>query len=225
MAVGLAQKLAAAKLILLRVEPWVTPSMNLSVPTIDMARLDADVEEGAKDYLNAVRSRLPEGLDVDTVILRGTPSRMITDYEREAKVGLVVMCSHGRKGLGRLVLGSVANKVLTGPAPVLLIYPEVAAATAATAVPAFRVRRCHVCGRVTNLADPAPDDICIRCRQHLRTCANCVFYDGIICMVRRPEINDLIPGNRCPVFQFRETPLSMATRGEEAGRNKQGGIS
>jgi len=50
------------------------------------------------------------------------------------------------------------------------------------------------------------DDRCLRCGQHLHACANCVYFDGVACLVQRPEVHDTYPGLNCPEFQFRETP-------------------
>jgi hypothetical protein len=59
-----------------------------------------------------------------------------------------------------------------------------------------------------------PDDRCLRCRQHLHACANCVYYDGIGCLIQRPEVHDAYPGLNCPYFQFRETASPAAAIGK-----------
>lgn len=47
----------------------------------------------------------------------------LRDYEREAGIDLVVLCSHGRTGLVRFALGSVADDLLHhGTAPLLLVW-------------------------------------------------------------------------------------------------------
>ena len=46
----------------------------------------------------------------------------VIDYARETEAELIVMCTHGRSGITRWLLGSVALKVLTGgETPILLI--------------------------------------------------------------------------------------------------------
>ncbi len=55
----------------------------------------------------------------------GEPAQCIIDYVRDTDVDLVAMATHGRGGLGRLVMGSVAERVLRSVGvPVLLMRPQ-----------------------------------------------------------------------------------------------------
>jgi nucleotide-binding universal stress UspA family protein len=58
--------------------------------------------------------------------VRGTPAREILEFAKSKGVDLVVMASHGRTGLARLVMGSVAEEVTRkAPCPVLIVkQPE-----------------------------------------------------------------------------------------------------
>jgi len=52
----------------------------------------------------------------------GDPATVILEVAEETGAGLIVMGTHGRTGLGRLVMGSVAEQVLrTAPCPVLTV--------------------------------------------------------------------------------------------------------
>lgn len=58
----------------------------------------------------------------ETEIVEGTPSREIVAYADEADCDLVVMGTHGRGGLDRLLLGSVAERVVrSADVPVLTV--------------------------------------------------------------------------------------------------------
>jgi nucleotide-binding universal stress UspA family protein len=62
------------------------------------------------------------GLRVRATLRIGDPCEAIVMLERELNVDLVVMATHGRSGLGRLLLGSVADRVThAGTAPVILV--------------------------------------------------------------------------------------------------------
>ena len=76
----------------------------------------------AKAYLTAEQERLTgEGLQVRTELLTGMAATSLLDYEQAAGIDLLVMCSHGRSGMARFALGSVADRLLRhGTAPVLL---------------------------------------------------------------------------------------------------------
>lgn len=61
----------------------------------------------------------------------GEPAQCIVDYVLDTHVDMVAMATHGRGGLGRLVMGSVAERVLRSVSvPVLLMRPEPQAVTA-----------------------------------------------------------------------------------------------
>jgi len=63
---------------------------------------------------------------VEAAVLTGTPYRAILDYVEEHGVDLVVMGTHGRRGLDRYLLGSVTERVVrTSPVPVLTVRPPV----------------------------------------------------------------------------------------------------
>lgn len=63
-----------------------------------------------------------KGLAVERIIARGRPYEEIVRIASEKDVDLVVMGSHGRTGLGRVVIGSVAMRVLRRSAkPVLIV--------------------------------------------------------------------------------------------------------
>ncbi len=110
----------------------VLPSPALSyVPTVVPEGAYEAGEEEAAGYLVAMRQRLAAaGVgDVRAVELDGEPASRLLDYEREANIDLVVMCSHGRTGMARFALGSVAERLIQyGAIPVVLVraFGEVA---------------------------------------------------------------------------------------------------
>ncbi|MEF8829384.1 MAG: universal stress protein [Haloarcula sp.] len=63
-----------------------------------------------------------EGVDTVTAVERGAPHSAILDYADENDVDLIVMGTHGRTGVERYLLGSVAEKVVrTSDVPVLTV--------------------------------------------------------------------------------------------------------
>lgn len=65
-----------------------------------------------------------EGYSVSVQVQFGEPAQRIIDFVGQEGVDLVAMATHGRSGLGRLVLGSVAERVVRSvPVPVLLMRP------------------------------------------------------------------------------------------------------
>lgn len=61
-------------------------------------------------------------IDVETFVVDGSPSRSIVDHARTTDCDLVVMGTHGRGGIDRLLLGSVAERVVRrSPVPVTTV--------------------------------------------------------------------------------------------------------
>ncbi|MCB9136831.1 MAG: universal stress protein [Caldilineaceae bacterium] len=98
------------------------------------AGYDAGLEEqdarrkALQDDLRIEVDRLRElGYTVALEVRFGDPARRIIEFVNESDIDLVAMATHGRSGLGRLVMGSVAEQVLRGVGvPVLLTRPEAA---------------------------------------------------------------------------------------------------
>ena len=89
---------------------------------------DAQVEavREAEQYLAEAKARVATAgvADAETSVWYGPPVEAIVEAARFRKADLIVMSSHGRSGLGRLVLGSIAESVLRSTSvPILLIRP------------------------------------------------------------------------------------------------------
>jgi nucleotide-binding universal stress UspA family protein len=84
--------------------------------------LDRDDEAEASEYLTTLATRLRGGgLAVETVVRQGEPAETILELVGQFEADVLVMATHGRSGLGRMLYGSVAGSVLERtPVPVLL---------------------------------------------------------------------------------------------------------
>jgi nucleotide-binding universal stress UspA family protein len=117
------------ELTLLRViafpSPMMLPGGGLP-PGMDQSIVDAE-REAARKYLDGVAERLaPWGWQISTKVIEdSSASAGIVDWAYANRVNLIVMATHGRGGAARLLLGSVADKVIrASPAPVLVFHPE-----------------------------------------------------------------------------------------------------
>ena len=93
-------------------------------PTTGLVDVLEALEEAGEEAVEAVRERAAEaGIDrVDGGVLRGTPHRAILDYADAHDVDLIVMGTHGRTGLDRYLLGSIAERVVRlADVPVLTV--------------------------------------------------------------------------------------------------------
>jgi nucleotide-binding universal stress UspA family protein len=80
-----------------------------------------------KQHLMALRSKLrSENIEVRVQWIEGSGvAEIIIEYLKEEKADLVVMSSHGRTGISRMIFGSVANQVMEAVhIPVLIVRPD-----------------------------------------------------------------------------------------------------
>jgi nucleotide-binding universal stress UspA family protein len=84
---------------------------------------DVSHQKVARDYLDDIASRLASGgASVEKVVLAGRASEELSDYAKKNNIDLVVISTHGRSGVSRWVMGSVADRLLRSTsAPVLMI--------------------------------------------------------------------------------------------------------
>jgi nucleotide-binding universal stress UspA family protein len=80
---------------------------------------------GAERYLERLADEIPADVTVGTRVLRGRAADELLRHFASTPDAIVVMSTHGRGGLGRLVFGSVADKVMrAAPVPVVLIRED-----------------------------------------------------------------------------------------------------
>ncbi|SFS91126.1 universal stress protein [Halostagnicola kamekurae] len=89
--------------------------------TGDVPDDEAELER-SDEILEAARERGDElGVEIETERGRGRPDRLIVSRAEDGDYDLIVIGSHGRDGLARVLLGSVAEKVTRrSPVPVLI---------------------------------------------------------------------------------------------------------
>ena len=106
---------------------WETPAYAYAGAYVSPAVWDA-IEQAARRQLETtlakVRERLPRA---EAALVCGPPAAEILAAVEKLKVDLVVIGTHGRRGMSRVLLGSVAEKVVRGSAvPVLSLRGDAA---------------------------------------------------------------------------------------------------
>jgi len=78
----------------------------------------------AREQLETMLAAMPKDIKLESSIEFGNPAALVLNLQAKLGVDLVVMATHGRKGLKHLVLGSVAETVVReSRVPVLTIRP------------------------------------------------------------------------------------------------------
>jgi nucleotide-binding universal stress UspA family protein len=114
-----------ASMVLLHVipEPHVIEARILGPEFVDFVKA---MHDSGEKYLKKIETRLTDkGIDVTVKIIAGDPAVKIVDQARHEKADLIAMSTHGRSGIARWVLGSVADKILhESKIPLWLVRPR-----------------------------------------------------------------------------------------------------
>ncbi len=117
------------EIVLLRAYALPVPAYTAEDYAPDLGELWEQMKKEAREYLEKKADQLQkEGLrKVSTVLLEGYAAEKIINLARERPESLVAMCTHGRSGVGRWVLGSVTDRVVRhSEEPVLVIRAAIA---------------------------------------------------------------------------------------------------
>lgn len=110
-----------AEVVLLRVLEPLPRDQGLSQAAVK--RAEELTSTMAREYLENIAAGLQEqGIPVQVVIIEGRPHTEILRFAETNQVDLIVICSRGRSGFSRWLMGSVADRVVRGAStPVLLV--------------------------------------------------------------------------------------------------------
>lgn len=100
----------------------IEEKMLTSAPSeVSTAGVYAKLEEEGESAVKRVQS-IAKGANVEPVVLSGRTAHEITRFAQEKKVDLIVIGTLGKSGIGRLILGSVAEMVIrTSDCPVMVV--------------------------------------------------------------------------------------------------------
>jgi nucleotide-binding universal stress UspA family protein len=125
-AAGIARATGAA-LLCVHVVETVVPAVGYSGMSepLPVAEISEQLEESAEREMPRIAEcKECAGLDVEDMIVHGDAATEIVRVARERRVDLIVISSHGRTGLGRILFGSTAEAVVRhANCPVLVVKP------------------------------------------------------------------------------------------------------
>jgi nucleotide-binding universal stress UspA family protein len=116
-----------AEIVLLRVSVNPAAEFSFSDPSIADSIIQ-EMESESLAYMQSARGKLQKaGFRTSFIIRQGAIAETILQVATEIHADVIVMSTHGRSGLRRWLLGSVADRVGThSNFPVLLIRPKTA---------------------------------------------------------------------------------------------------
>jgi nucleotide-binding universal stress UspA family protein len=93
-----------------------------SIPSFSEEWYKEEKERAEKTFADIKQVAREHGVDVKGTVEVGKPSQVIVDYVEDHEIDHILMGSHGREGVSRILLGSVAETVMRrSPVPVTVV--------------------------------------------------------------------------------------------------------
>ena len=98
---------------------------SIYVPHPSINQFEKEIIDGAEKRLyEFVDEHFKEFPRTKTAVVPGDAAEKIIEYIGDQKIDLVIMGTHGRKGMDKIIFGSVAERVVkTSPVPVMVVNP------------------------------------------------------------------------------------------------------
>jgi nucleotide-binding universal stress UspA family protein len=126
-AARLARHVPESVIVLARVVryPGAATGVDAAYVAMENSTLWDDAMEAARDYLRAVaQSPVLEGLEVEIIVEFGAPSLTLHAMAKFTQPDFIIMTSHGRTGISRAIMGSVAEDIAEHSTfPTLIVRP------------------------------------------------------------------------------------------------------
>jgi len=123
-AADIATNLPGAEITVLHVMAEPQASVPYEV-YVDWQKVKNDIKADAERMLKQMVERNGIAQRAQTRLLWGDPSSLIVKVAKEGNFDVIVMATHGRTGINRLFMGSVAESVMRhSPCPVLVLREE-----------------------------------------------------------------------------------------------------
>ncbi len=89
----------------------------------DWKRMEAENKAVAESYLKQLVNRVRyDGVNLQAKVIEGRVADSLAGYAEKNDIGLIIIATHGRSGISRWVLGSVADRVLRSACvPILMV--------------------------------------------------------------------------------------------------------
>jgi nucleotide-binding universal stress UspA family protein len=117
-------KSLGASVKVLYVAPSLSQYVGFHVPPTSIETFVGEIVTGAEKTMDVFVQENFTEIDAEPKVVSGYASDEILNFVEQEGVDMIVMGTHGRKGIDRILFGSVAEKVVKGAkVPVLTIRP------------------------------------------------------------------------------------------------------
>jgi len=118
-------EVCGAKIIALYVAPSLTQYVEFHVQASYIDDFVTGIVHGASDTMDTFLKDYFSGVPAEGRVVTGYAAEEIVNAAEEMKADMIVLGTHGRRGIDKFLFGSVAEKVIkTSPVPVLSMRPD-----------------------------------------------------------------------------------------------------
>lgn len=118
-------KALGAEICVLYVAPTLSQYVGFHVPPSSIENFVGEIVDGAVKNMEKFVAENFSGVTASGKVITGYAAEEILHYATEINVDLIIMATHGRRGIDRILFGSVAEKVVKNATQaVLTIHPE-----------------------------------------------------------------------------------------------------
>lgn len=112
-----------ARLYILHVIHELIDTTGFYVPNISLDQLQTDLVKGAEEMMGRfIKEKMGEFKEYETMNIIGLPHIEVMNVAKDKGIDMIVMGTHGRTGIDRVLFGSTAEKVVKkAPCPVLTV--------------------------------------------------------------------------------------------------------
>ncbi len=97
---------------------------SIYVPHPSVSNFEAEIVNGAERKLDEFVEEHFRGFSPKATVVLGDAAEEILNYAQSGEIDLIIMGTHGRKGIERIIFGSVVERVVKkSPIPVLTVNP------------------------------------------------------------------------------------------------------
>ncbi len=114
-----------AEITVLYAAPSLSQYVGFHVPPSSIENFVGEIVSGAEKSMEAFVAENFSGIKVEGKIISGYAAQEILNYATNNEIDLIIMGTHGRTGIDRMLFGSVAEKVVKAATmPVMTIRPN-----------------------------------------------------------------------------------------------------
>ncbi len=115
-----------AQVHVIYVAPTLSQYVGFQISPSSIENFVSEIIESAEDTMEKfIEENFPSNSKVMGKVITGHAAEEIVNYAKENHIDLIIMGTHGRKGIDRMLFGSVAEKVVKSSSiPVLTIRPK-----------------------------------------------------------------------------------------------------